>query len=176
MPDLPSPRDASVAPAPRPLNTHQDRASLSPLQFALARALPPLWRKASDRNMTPREQHKKMLELVVWVAEKQGCTAKQRNPVQYWQDHVKRDGTVDLMLFDRRNTAVLAVELDWARNEASIRKLQAASLQKIPVLSISGVHFDDKAQAKALRRFANTIIGKPTGWWLPIFHLTHGWL
>lgn len=175
MPLRPAP-DAAVASSALPDKPTKERTSLTPLQFGLARALPPLWKKANNRHLTAREQHKKMLELVIWVAGKHGCTAKQRVPVQYWRDHVKKDGQIDLQLIDAAGSPALLIELDWTRNSGSVLKLQAGSLSKTPVLWISGVTASTKDDAKQLRAFANEVAGKPTGWWLPLFHLEHGWL
>jgi hypothetical protein len=154
----------------------RERASLTPLQFDLARALPPLWKKANDRHLTAKEQHKKMLELLVWLGGKQGYIVRQRCPIQYWQSHIKKDGFIDLQFLDSTGTPALIIEMDWKRNEASLHKLQAASISKTPILWISGVPCATKDDARQLRGFANTAMGKPTGWWLPIFHLEHGWL
>lgn len=164
---------ATGMPAEKP---GRERSPLSPLQFSLARALPPLWKKANSRHLTAREQHKKMLELVIWVAGKQGHTAKQRVAVQYWHEHVKKDGQIDLQLLDAHGTPALLIEMDWTRNAGSVLKLQAASISKVPVLWISGVPAATKDEARLLRTFANDVAGKPTGWWLPLFHLEHGWL
>jgi hypothetical protein len=154
----------------------RNRAGLTPLQFDLAGALPPLWRKANNKHLTAREQHKKLLELLIWVAGKHGYSARQRCPIQYWQNHVKKDGRIDVRFVDAKGAPALLVELDWTRNESSIHKLQAAAIAKAPILWISGVPFATKDDARQLRTFANEATGKPTGWWLPLFHLEHGWL
>lgn len=157
----------------KPVREHAGR---TPLQFNLARALPPLWKKANNKHLTAREQHKKLLEMLIWVADKHGCTARQRCPIQYWQNHIKKDGRIDVQFVDATGAPALLVELDWTRNESSVHKLQAAAISKTPVLWISGVPFATKEEARQLRTFANEATGKPTGWWLPLFHLEHGWL
>lgn len=149
---------------------------LTSLQFDIARAAPALWKKAQDRQLTAREQHLKLLDLLAWMASKQGYTVKQRWPVQYWQDSVKKDGRIDLMFSDSKGAPVLALELDWTKNSGSFHKLQAASVSDIPVMGISGISCSSKEAAKEIRAFANTAMGKPTGWWLPLFHLEHGWV
>lgn len=165
-----------LQPPAESLSSVRGRAPLTPLQFDLARALPPLWKKANNKHLTPKEQHRKLLELLIWVAGKHGYRAKHRYAVQYWQNQVKKDGRIDLQLIDAAQNTALLVELDWVRNESSIHKLQAASIAKVPILWISGVPFATRDEAKQLRRFANESTGKPTGWWLPLFHLEHGWL
>jgi hypothetical protein len=150
--------------------------ALTTLQFDIARAAPSLWKKAQDRQLTAREQRLKLLDLLVWMVAKQGYTAKQRWPIQYWQDSVKKDGKIDLVFCDAEGAPVLALELDWSRNPASFYKLQAASVLDIPVLGVSGLSCATKENAKELRAFANAAMGKPTGWWLPLFHLEHGWV
>lgn len=149
---------------------------LTSLQYDLARAAPSLWKKAQDPQLTAREQHLKLLDLLVWVAAKQGYTVKQRWAIQYWENSVKKDGKIDLMFKDDKDAPVLAVELDWTRNSSSFHKLQAASVSNIPVLGISGIQCASKEGAKELRAFANTAMGKPTGWWLPLLHLEYGWV
>jgi len=158
-----------------PKKRHRPDA-LTSLHFDLARMLPALWGKAHDRNLTATEQHKKLLALLVWAAGKQGVSARHRAPIQFWQDQVKRDGLIDVLLLDSNDAPALYVELDWKLNEASLHKLQAASVAHRPVLWVCGVNYGTKAQAKAARAFANATMGKPTGWWLPIFHLDHGWV
>lgn len=154
---------------------NRDR-TLTPLQFELARALPALWKKASNRHLTAKEQHKKLLELIIWIASKRGFTAKQRFPLQFWENHVKKDGKVDLAILDEAGSTVLLLEVDWSKNQSSLCKLQAASISKTPVMWIAGLPFETKEDAKSLRVFANAATGKPTNWWLPIFHLVHGWI
>jgi hypothetical protein len=175
QPPSPSP-DAGLTTAVATAKPMHERAFLTALQFDLARALPPLWKKANSKHLTAKEQHKKMLELLIWVAGKQGYAAKPRCAIQYWQNHVKKDGTIDLQLLDAKGVPALLVEMDWTRNESSLHKLQAASISKTPILWISGVPYSSKDEAKQLRAFANEAMGKATGWWLPIFHLEHGWL
>lgn len=149
---------------------------LTALQFDIARAAPALWKKAQDRQLTAREQRTKLVDLLVWMAAKQGYTVKQRWPIQYWQESVKKDGKIDLMFSDAKGDPVLALEVDWVKNAASYHKLQAASVSDIPVLGVSGHACASKDAAKQLRTFANRAMGKTTGGWLPLFHLEHGWL
>ena len=171
MAELPVPAPAApTSPAPR------ERKSLTPLQYELARALPALWNKANSGDLTASEQHKKLLDLVVWVAGKQGAGARQRHRVQFWDKGVKKDGQIDLALLDTAGKPVLVLEMDWTKNAASVAKLQAAHHAKLPILWIVGVPCKTKADAKLLRGFANDVTGRPTGWWLPIFHLVHGWI
>jgi hypothetical protein len=160
----------------KPDKAVRDRAPYPQLPFDLTRALPPLWKKANNKHFTATEQHKKMLELLIWVAGKHGFKVKQRFPIQYWQNHVKKDGKIDLQLLDANGLPALLIEMDWTRNESSLHKLQAASILKIPVLWVSGVFYDTKEEARQLRVFADGVMGKPTRWWLPLIHLEHGWL
>ena len=171
MPELPAtgPTDPAAARA-------RGRTTLTPLQFELARALPALWNKASDAQLTAAQQHKKLLELVAWVAGKQGYSARARYRLQYWEQKVKKDGQLDLAIRDAADNPVLLLEVDWTKNAASLAKLQAASILKVPVMWIVGVPCKTREDAKLLRAFANDAMGKPTGWWLPIFHLQHGWI
>lgn len=173
MAELPVPATAATPPPARPA---RERKPLSPLQYELARALPALWNKANSGALTAGEQHKKLLDLVVWVAGKQGVGARQRHRVQFWDKGVKKDGQIDLALLDAANKPILVLEMDWTKNAASVVKLQAAHQTKLPVLWIVGVPCKTKADAKLLRVFANDVTGRPTGWWLPIFHLVHGWV
>jgi hypothetical protein len=150
--------------------------ALTALQFDIARAAPSLWKKAQDRQLTAREQHVKLLDLLVWMAGKQAYTAKQRSPIQYWKDSVKKDGRIDLVLRDATGAPALALELDWTKNASSVCKLQAAAATGFPILWLVGGAFPTKEDAKQLRALANETTGKPSHWWLPIFHLDHGWL
>lgn len=150
--------------------------ALTALQFDVARAVPSLWKKAQDRQLTAREQHAKLVDLVAGMASKQGYTEKRHWPIQYWQDSVKKDGKIDLVLRASSGTPVLALEFDWVKNAASYCKLRAAAFQDIPVIGISGITCATKDAAKDLRVFANNSTGKPTGGWLPLFHLEHGWI
>lgn len=159
-----------------PQKTNRERSSLTPLQFELARALPALWKKANNRHLTAKEQHKKLTDLIIWVATKNGYTARQRYPIQFWENHIKKDGKVDLAILDTSGAVALLLEIDWTKNESSLWKLQAASISKTPVLWVVGVPCETKEDAKQLRGFANAATGKPTGWWLPIFHLVHSWI
>ena len=86
------------------------------------------------------------------------------------------DGKIDLLVKDTAGKALLAVEADWAFQEASLAKLKAAHERGIPVLWVLGTSAKTRQDAKEARKFALRALGREAGGWMVIFHLEHGWL
>lgn len=147
----------------------------TPFHRELAQALPALWAKARQQNLSRTEQRKKLRTLIAWLASKKGFESQELAPMRYRASGQLVDGKVDLLL-RAASGPVLVVEADWTLQEASLGKLKAAHDQGTPVMWVLGTPAKTLADAKEARRFALRTLGKDAPGWLVIFHLEYGWL
>jgi hypothetical protein len=159
-----------------PPATRETETQFTPLHREVAGALPALWAKAKKQNLSRAEERKKLRTLIVWLAGKKGLQAQELAPMRYRHEGQTVDGKIDLLVKDAAGKALLAVEADWAFQEASLAKLKAAHERGIPVLWVLGTTAKTRQDAKEARKFAMRALGREAGGWIVIFHLEHGWL
>lgn len=168
---LPSMPPAAERPTARP-------ALYTSAHFMLSRALPRLWHYAQQQPeaSTPRALHRKLRELVSWVVAKNGYAAHTNVPTEYRQGGETIQGRLELLVKSKNGGApLLAIESTWTMDDASLLKLEVWHRAGTPVLWITGVPCPADALGR-LRARANRILRQPTGLWLAVYHLEHGWV
>lgn len=166
----------AIATAPLESPPSRVEAGFTTLHREIATALPALWLKARKQQLTRAEERKKLRALLSWLVSKKGLKSQEGAPMRYRHGADLVDGKVDLLVRDQSGGALLAVEADWTRQEASLEKLKAAHEKGIPVMWILGTSVKSRQEAKESRKYALKHLGREAGNWLVIFHLEHGWL
>jgi hypothetical protein len=168
---------AAPVPASTADATSQRKGPLTPLHFQLARALPRLWRfaQAQPEATDPRALRRKLRELMSWVLTKEGYSVQPNHPAPYVLKGEAINGRLELLVCSAKGTPCLAIETDWLGEPSSLLKLETLHAQNVPGLWIIG-RACAATELASFRVLANRTLRRPTGGWLAIYHLDHGWV
>ncbi len=90
----------------------------------LRKAAPALWRKLDPRTLSRRDLRTRMLQLVQWLAQKNGVTLELNVRMPYVLKGSKVDGRLHAVL--HKGPQTVAVELAFEPDEACLLKLRQA--------------------------------------------------
>lgn len=150
---------------------------LTSTHFVLTRPLQRLWRYAQSKvdPKDTRTLHRKLRELIQWHLDKEGYAVHSNVPTLYREGGQTHEGRLELLVEKTPGEPLLAVETDWGVDSASLLKLEVWHRRGVPVLLIAGRPCK-RARLWSFRQRANRLLHQPTGRWLPIYHLEHGWI
>ena len=122
--------------APAPSERAAAGADQAHFILSIRRALPTMWTKVEPQRRTRREQKARLVELLHWLAKKQGLESEHRALRRYAGKGRVVEGRIDLRVRDNRH--VLDVEVAFEVTVTSIDKLRAAHEDGAQVLLICG--------------------------------------
>ena len=150
-----SPAPVGVGPATPPAPDTPAVAN-SDLGLALKRVAARLWAKVDVANLTRAEQRQRMLELIIWFADKQGWTHCENVPQRYPANGRTVAGRMHLELSHQNRT--LRLEILFEPSGSALEKLRAAHQAgyDVAVLALFGMDF--KTSVESLQRQAGASI------------------
>jgi hypothetical protein len=169
---------ASTPPPPASTSKKPEACErFTPLHALIGNALPRLWHYALNKmpDANSRLKHKKLRELLIWLLEKNGYFTKEGANTPFMDKGREVRGKIDLLVTDSKGVPFLAIETDWTRQTASVKKLKVWHDRGVPVLWVYGQPMPP-ADLPELRQFADEAGGPLTVKWLPLFQLDHGWV
>ncbi|PNG49898.1 hypothetical protein WDL1P1_00822 (plasmid) [Variovorax sp. WDL1] len=165
--DLQAPSSAPALREPGPEGTllpaHVASAAVGPSLARLVRnAAPSLWAKARADRRLAREQTERMLDLLVWVLEKNGARVTRTAKQEYFHEGRVIEGRLDL--FAERGVERLALELAFRPGRTTCLKLLAARRAGAVSLLLAGFARTPEEARQAVDR----LLGRPTDGWFAL--------
>ena len=158
-----------------PIKTTGWKSEEAHAHHVLAHSVPRIWKYTLTHfeKKDARSLRKKLRELLVWVFTKEGFKTVAPAPAPYQIGGRAIAGRIDLMVLNKLDHPILAIEADWSKDSTSICKLKNLASKSITAAWIIGADVVPE-DLPSWRTFADTVSGKSSKPWLKLIHLEHG--
>ena len=158
-----------------PIKTTGWKSEEAHAHHVLTHSVPRIWRYTLTHceSKDARSLRKKLRELLVWVYTKEGFKTVAPAPAPYQIGGRAVAGRIDLMVLNKLDKPILAIEADWSKDSTSICKLKNLASKDIVAAWIIGADVVPE-DLSSWRNFADVVSGKSSKPWLRLIHLEHG--